>query len=262
MYEGYVSSGYNHEPTHEDPREGRAELVLYNPTPKPVEATVTVYFSDRAPATLAAVPVKPETNARLVTPDVAPEVFTNCGFWGARVTSATPLILNLISSARIRHPKPRFSGADMNFQDTKLHKEWFYGDGLWLEWNKFYKGDLSKAPFPFNELEYYHFLNPNPRDAQIEMRIKYSDRDAHDINRPEGVIGSTQTQRWTLKAERVLVWSNLEQVPYCVPFTARVYSSEPITTTAVRYIYGLRGFDEWGLQPHMDLWAIPGPLPE
>lgn len=253
MYENYLSSGYTHRPTAEDPRQGRGELVLYNPTPELCEATMTVYFADREPVTLPPTKVKPETNELVVMPGLAPQVFTDCGFWGAKVVSTTPLVLNLIGAVRVMPEQPVRRGGTMNFLGTKLHREWYYADGLWIDYHRFYKGDLSKASFPFNELEYYYFLNPNSRPVEIEMTLWYCRGGARE--------GQKEVLHFQLPAERVMVWNNYEKIPPCQAYTAEIRSNEPITTTAIRYIYGLHGLEEWGLQAHMPLWALPGPLP-
>jgi hypothetical protein len=247
LFENYLASGFTHAATKEDPRNGGGELVLYNPTCEPSEATMTVYLANREPAMLSPVAVKPETNALVVMPGLAPEVFTDCGFWGAKVLSTTPLMLNFIDGIRIVVEKPRFRGGCTNFHGTKLHKEWHFPDGLWLEWYKYYNGDTSKAPFPFNELEYYHFLNPNPRDAQVEMTLQFRRLEP-------------KTLHFTVNAERVFVWNNLEKVPYNEPYAVKIVSSEPISASAVRYIYGLCGFEEWGMTVHCAMYGVPGPI--
>jgi hypothetical protein len=250
LYENYLSSGFCKSPTEEDPHRGMAELVLYNPTPEPCEATMTVYFADHGPQTLQPVEIKPETNALVVMPRLAPEVFTDRGFWGTKVLSTTALMLNFINAIRIMDDdRPRFRGGTTNFHGTKLYKEWHFPDGLWLEWNKYYDGDISKAPFPFNELEYYYFLNPNPRDAEVALTLRYRNLDS-------------TTMHFTVKAERVSVWNNLDKVPYNQPYAVKILSSEPISTSAVRYIYGLRGLDEWGMQVHCAMYGVPGPIIE
>lgn len=253
-YENYLSSGFCKSPTEQDPRRGMAELVLYNPTPEPSQATMTVYFADREPQTIPPLEVKPETNALVVMPRLAPTVFTNCGFWGARVLSTTPLILNFINAIRIMDDqRPRFRGGTTNFHGTSLHREWHFPDGLRLDRTKHYDGDTSGAPSPFNEFEYYYLLNPNPRDTQVEMALRMSSSAHHQ--QPEPLV-----LHLTVKAERVFAWSNLDQVPCNRPYAARIMSSEPISASAVRYICGLRGLDEWGMQVRCAMYGVPGPI--
>lgn len=260
VYERYISSGFTRQPTEDDPRSGRGEFVLFNPTEQPCEATMTVHFVDRPPKVVPPIQVAPESNTVVVFPRLAPEVFTNCGFWGARIAGNTPLMLNLISSVRVRGKETKFRGGTTCSRGQKLNTEWYFPDGLWLEWNKFYEGDLSKAPFPFNELEYYHFLNPNPRPAQIRMTLNYCSREA---GHPRGKLaGQKQVFDFELDAERVMAWDNMDKVRYCQPYTVKVVSSEPIATTSNRYIYGLTGFAEWGQTLHVSQWAVSGPLPD
>jgi hypothetical protein len=247
VYENYLSSGFCHEPTAEDPRGGVTELVLYNPTSKVSEATLTVYFEDREPCSLSSITVQAETNALAVMPRVAPEVFADCGFWGARVLSTTPLVLNVIGGVHITRGKRTFSGGVTNFRGTKLHHQWHFPDGLWLEWKKFHQGDVAKAKFPFNELEHYHFLNPHPRDAEVTMTLQFRTREQ-------------TTMHFTVKAERMFIWENIEKVPHNRPYGVKIVSSESISTSAVRYVYGLHGLEEWGMQVHCAMWGVPGPL--
>lgn len=248
MYENYLAAAFIHEPTPEDRRSGAPEIVLYNPTPQACEAALTVYYTDRDPATLPSVPVKAETNALLMLPQAAPGLLRHVGFVGFKVDSSTPLMVNLINGVRLSVPQPRYRGGCTNFHGTKLDREWRVPDGLWLEWNKRFDGDLSKAPFPFNELEHYHFLNPHPRDVEMEMIIQYRSKEP-------------VTRHVTLKAERVWVWDNLGQVDWVHGYTVRALASEPIAVEAIRYIYGLTGLDEWGMTVHCAMYAIPGPVP-
>ncbi len=246
-YVNYISSGFTHKANAEDPRNGFGELVLYNPTPEPSEAVMTVYFTDRDPQTLPPISVKPETNALVVMPGLAPEVFTDCGFWGARVHSTTPLMLNFIDGVRIIAKRLRFRGGCTNFHGTKLHTEWHFPDCLWLDWKRTYDGDLSKAPYPYNELEYVHILNPGAQDVDVAMTLLYRNLE------PE-------TRHFTISAERVWVWSNFEQVPFNQPYATRLVASAPVSASIVRYNYGLDGFDDWGMTVHCAMYGVPGPI--
>ena len=246
-YENYLSSGFTRSAIKEDPRRGGGELILYNPTSEPCEATTIVYFSDREPHMLPPELVKPEANILVIMPGWAPGVFTDCGFWGSKTISTTPLFLNLINGIRYVVEKPRFRGGCTNFHGAKLHKEWYFPNGIWCDWNQYYKGDLGQATSPFNELEYYHFLNPNPHAAEVAMTLQYRYLDP-------------VTLRFTVEAERVFVWENREQVPCNQPYAAKIVSNQPISVSAVRYVYGLRGLDEWGMHVHCSLYGVPGPI--
>ncbi len=249
LYENYLPAAFGHTPSKEDPRRGAAELVLYNPTPDPCQATMTVYYTDRPPRTLPPIAVRPETNELVVMPGLAPDAFTDCGFWGARIVSTTPLMLNLIDGVRIVVEKPRFRGGCTNFHGTKLHKEWHIPDCLWLEWNLALKGDLARAPWPFNELEHLHILNPNPRPAEVDIAFRYRKLEH-------------TTMHVTIPAERVWQWENKDKVPFNQSYSLKIVSSEPVSAAEVRYIYGLRGLDEWGMTVHCAMYGVPGPFPE
>ncbi len=247
LYENYLSSGITRSPTKEDARRGGGELILYNPTSEACEATTTVYFIDREPCVLPAELVKPEANILVVMPGWAADVFTECGFWGAKVISTTPLFLNFIDGIRYVVEQPRFRGGCTNFHGTKLHTQWYFPDGIWRDWNQYYKGDLGQATVPFNELEYYHFLNPNRHDAQLAMTLQYRNLEP-------------ATLHFTVQAERVWVWENRGQVASNQPYAVRITSDEPISVCAARYVYGLRGLDEWGMHVHCSLYGVPGPI--
>jgi hypothetical protein len=244
-YETYVSSGFCHTPPQSDRRYGVAELVLYNPTTTPAQATITAYFERRVPYVLPPVEVKPETNNSLSFPEAAPAVFTDCGFWGAKIESNVPLAANILSGYKNMLGQALFTGGSTSFNGTALDRVWQFPDGLWLEWIKFYNGDRAMAPFPFNELEHYIVLNPHPDDLEVEFILQYQRR-VHE------------TQRVLLRGERMWVWENLGKVDYNANYTVKVVSPKPVTASAVRYIYGLNGLDEWGVQVHCAMFGVPG----
>ncbi len=250
MYENYVSSGICKKPTRQDTLDGMTELLLYNPTDRPSAITMTVFFADRAPHTFEPVDLPAESNRVLVMPDMERTVFEDCGFWGARFESTTPLVvilIDLVGALTNPCPDAAFKGGVTHFLGTKLHTQWHFADGLWLDWKRFYHGDLGKAPFPYNELEYYYVLNPGPHDAQVEMTLQYRHLDH-------------ATVLLSVPARRVAVWCNYEQVPYNQPYGVKLLSTEPIATTSVRYIYGLNGFADWGLNLHFGMPAEPGSI--
>jgi hypothetical protein len=246
----YVSGGLCRRPRRRDVLDGYTELLLYNPTDQSSTVTMTAYFERRAPHVFAPFELAAETNVVLVAPTMDRAVFEDCGFWGARFESSTPLIavlISLVGDLGNPCPDPMFKGGATHFLGTDLHTQWHFADGLWLDWKRAYNGDVSKAPFPFNELEYYYFLNPGPQDAAVEMTLQYRNL-AHT------------TMQLTVPSGRTSGWCNFEQVPYNQPYGVSVRSSEPITTTSVRYIYGLNGFDDWGLNIHIGMPAEPGPI--
>ena len=246
QYETYVAGGFCGKAQKPLDLEGFIEMMLYNPTTTPCQATMTAYFEKGEPHTFAPVEVPPEGNHLLVMPSFAPDVFEDCGFWGARFQSNTPLVADLISGVGHYHPDDSFKGGCVMSLGNALNNEWHFADGLWLEWNRFYKGDLSKAPFPFNEIEYYYFLNPGDRPAKADMTLRF--RNIEHV-----------TFHLQVPAQRVLTWCNFEKIPYVQPYAAKVMSDEPVFTTSTRYIYGLTGFEEWGVYTHCAMPAKPGP---
>lgn len=245
-YDNYFTCAFCHTPLQGDFRQGQTELVLYNPAPEPCSCTLTAYFTDKPPVTLPMVNLKPETNELLIMPDVAPQVFKDCGFWGAKVSSSGPFTLNVIDGYVNQDPsRPMFHGGCTNFHGTKLDAEWRFPDGLWLEWMKLYKGDASKAPFPFNESELYFFLNPHTYPVEMDLIIQYHHK-------------PYTTHHIILQAEHLYVWDNYEKVDFVQNYTLRALSSAPITASAVRLLYGLKGLQEWGTVVHCAMHGIPG----
>lgn len=246
-HESYVSSGICKKPLAQGDLAGSTRVVLCNPMDLACQVEMTVYFQDREPHTCEPIEVGPQRNALLVMPDVAPAVFEDCGFWGARFVSTRPVIVDLVDGLSYHHADDTFQGGCTNFLGTHLHPQWYFADGLWLEWKRFHQGDTSKAPFPFNEIEYYHFLNPGPRDAKVDMTLQYRNLEH-------------TTFHLAVPAHRVYVWCNYEKIPYNQPYGVKVVSTEPISTSSTRYIYGLNGFEEWGLHTHCGMPAEPGPM--
>ena len=226
---------------------GGLELLLYNPTLRDGETTMTVYFTDREPHTFAPVKVPAESNYLLIMPEMDPAIFDDCGFWGARFESDVPMLADTIGGMSYYHPDERYAGCAPTFAGVDLHTEWHYADGLWRDWRRHFRDDLSKAPTPFNELDYFFFLNPGKRDARVDMTLRFRNTDHITIH-------------LTVPAERVRVWNNYERIPSNEPYAVKIISSEPIATSSVRFIYGLHGFEEWGLKARCAQYPKPGPI--
>ena len=56
------------------------------------------------------------------------------------------------------------------------------------------------------------------------------------------------------------VWKNMDNVVNNQPYAAKIVSTEPVSASAVRYVYGLRGLEEWGMQVHSSMYGVPGPV--
>ncbi|MGQ9683453.1 MAG: hypothetical protein ACUVX9_13005 [Anaerolineae bacterium] len=246
----YSMGGISKLPTTSDKLDGWTEVFLYNPTSTLCRARITAYFEDREPVTLdPAEEIKPQNSHLLVMPRWHPEVFNDAGFWALKLetnTALDPIVIQVMKPYEDMAKDTTFKGGVSNLLPCQLHREWYFADGLWLNWTDYLKGDIAKAPFPFNELEYYYFLNPGDRPAQVDMTLQF--------RRLEPM-----TFHLKVPARRLLAWCNWGKIPYNQPYGVKVASTEPIATTSVRYIYGLRGFDEWGIQLHCAMPAKPGP---
>ena len=209
---------------------------------------MTVYFEDKPPvAVKEPIYVKSTTNALLVMPEMNPDLFKDCGHWGACFESSTPLIINSICLDGLEHEERGYRGGVQSVMGTELRAQWFFADGVFLQWAKYYKGDISKAPFPFNELEYYYLLNPSEDDAHIKMTLHYRNLDHIELD-------------FILPSQRLYVWDTENKVEICEPFAVKLDSDRPIATSYVRYIYGLTGKQEWGMHVHFALAGTPGPI--
>jgi hypothetical protein len=128
---------------------------------------------------------------------------------------------------------------------TGLSSLWYYADGVFLDWTSYYQGDIGRAPFPFNELEVYYFLNPHPEPVRLGMTLQYR-------NLPHTAM------EFTLPPQRLFKWETQDRLPPCEPFGVKLEAEKPIATSYVRCIYGLRGKDEWGQHVHFALAGTPG----
>ncbi|MCK4374232.1 MAG: hypothetical protein KAX19_02850, partial [Candidatus Brocadiae bacterium] len=108
--------------------------------------------------------------------------------------------------------------------------------------------DPETAPFPFNEFEWYHVLNPNMQDARVTMKCYYGD-------------GTRETYDYTVGAERVHWIDNYRMVKPNNPFGIRFVSDQPIVVESERFIYGLHSMEEWGAHVHCPRPGLPAPLP-
>lgn len=248
MYTYYACNGFCKKATTTDPSYGFNEVVLYNPAKTPAAVKLKVYFTDRPPLYWERdILVKAETNELLVFPEMDQAVFNNCGHWAAQYESTHPLLINHICLDGIANPNLTYQGGVQSVMATGLNQEWYYADGVFLDWVSYYKGDYSKIPFPFHELEVYYFLNPNPEPAQINIELQYRNIDK-------------QTIKIIVNPERLAFWNTLDQLPPCEPFGVKIMADQPIATSYVRYIYGLQGIDEWGMHVHFALAGSPGPI--
>ena len=246
----YGLAGLSQEPASLDQVAGWTEVFMYNPTHSPNEVRVTAYFEEKDPFSFPDVyQIAPQTSALFVMPEVAPVAFDNTGFCGLRFESTRhldPIMIQLNGSQATLTELPAFKGGCSHLLGVGLASEWHFADGLWLDWKRFYQGDLSKAPFPFNQLENYFFLNPGSAEARVELILQY-----RNIER--------DTVHLTVAPGRCLAWCNYEKVPYNQPYAVKIVSSDPIAASSARYVYGLNGPGEWGINLHCGMPGQPGP---
>jgi len=244
MYEYYISSGVCMKPEGIGTLSGFAEIILYNPCEDVVsDVDITVYFEDKQPRAIKPVAVQPGRNFLLVMPDCDPGVFENCGHFGAKFVSTTPLVVEPIGGPSLYHETNTYQGGCPNFWGTKLHTQWHFADGLWI-----LHENPDAAIWPFNEIEEYYFLNPNKEDARLDITLQFRNIEHMSF-------------KLAAKAESLVVWRNYKRIPYGQPYGMKVISTQPISAASNRFVYGMRcGFNEWGLHPHCAMPGEPGPI--
>jgi hypothetical protein len=241
----YACNGFCNRPDDVDPRYGLTEVVLYNPGAAQARVDLKIYLETDDPLTYSApILIEPRTNELLVMPELAPAIFEDCKRWGVRYRSTQPLLINSITLDGISHADAHYQGGVQSVLATQLHRDWLYADGVLLDWTSFYGGDTQRAPFPFNELEHYYFLNPNLAPAKLTIKLHYRNLEPDSIT-------------LEIPAQRLLTWTPEGHVPVCEPFGVSIHSDCPIATSYVRYIYGLHGIGEWGMHVHFAQAGTP-----
>jgi hypothetical protein len=241
----YIANGFNANPSEVGEYYGGTELRFWNPTSFDTTVRMTVYYSDRNPVQLPEFPIKAGGNPLLVYPKDDPEHFKDVGPWGMKLVSDSIIMVDHIGGRGRKGPPEHEKfrgGCNDSLAKDRLSRLWYFSDGLALIW------DPDTAPFPFNEFEWYHVLNPNKQDAQVTMKCYYSD-------------GSREDYEYTVKAERVQFIDNYGMVKTNNPFGIRFVSDQPVVAESERFIYGLRGgFNEWGAHLHCPRPGLPAPL--
>jgi hypothetical protein len=245
----YFANGFAKVATAEDRLAGRSQLRFYNPMDADNEVRMVVYFDNRPPEELIRFTLKPNNNDQMLTlPANFPGFFDGSKAWGARIESTYPVLALNVLSAGVIAPNgdlwfgdSRYKGSNVGAHATRrLEKQWFFGDGLVL------KGEKETETQRFNEYEWYHILNPNPRDAEIELHCYYRS-------------GESDVFKFTVKAERVRIFDNKELVRPNVPHAVECRSSEPVLVSADRFIYDFKNTEDWGAWLHANHEGIPGP---
>jgi len=240
----YISNGFCKKPTETDTRKGMTELRFFNPMKWDTQVKMTVYYTDKPPAQLPDLHIKGEGNPLLVFPHHHTEFFDDCGPWGMKLVSDTTLIIDHILIAGRQGPPDNVKyqgGVNDSLAKPRLSRLWYFGDGLALVW------DPNNAPWPFNEFEWYHILNPNKQNANVTMKCYYGD-------------GTREAYSYSVGAERVFLIDNYQMVKTNNPYGIRFMSDQPIIVESERFIYGLHSMGEWGACIHCPRPGVPAPL--
>jgi len=261
----YICNGFCKSPTLHDRRRGFSELRFWNPTALETTVRMRVYFSDRPPEDLAEITIPPYENPLLVFPFHNEAVFAEAGPWGMRLVSESLIMADHILVAGDAAKGDPLKGADVPSVQllggffgppdrtqyaggvgdclirSRLARAWYFSDGIII------KTDPERPPFPFSEFEWYHILNPGPREAKVQMH-RYVSGGRHDMI------------EYAVAAERVLLISNYDPKASTVAYGIRFESTEPVCIESERFIYSYKGLDDWGSHIHCQRPGLPAPL--
>ncbi len=247
----YIANGFCHTPTDTDKRYGITELRIFNPLPTETSVRMTAYYQDRAPRELPSFTIPGGRTPLLVFPDASfmesdyREYFQDCGPWGMKLVSDSPLVADHILSAGLQGPpgNVKYSGGVCDtLMHPRLSRLWYFGDFI-----KIVHKDPANAPFPFDEYEWYHILNPHKTEAQVVFRMVRWD-------------GSTEHREFVVPPERVLMFDNFDWYDSTVGGGFRAVSNVPVLVECERMIHGHGSLTEWGVHIHCPRPGVPAPL--
>jgi hypothetical protein len=243
----YIANGYCANARQTGDMAGMSELRFWNPTSSPNSLRMTVYYADKPPVDLPEYSIGPEANPLLVFPQNYPEQFDGCGPWGMKLVSDTMLLADHILYARHEGPPDNVmyrGGVGDTLVKTRPSRLWYFSDGIRI------KHKQVKPPFPFNEYEWYHILNPNAQPAHVVMRWVHGPGRHEDFHH-------------TVGAQRILMIDNYDYDRFtgvAVCYGIRFISDQPIIVESERVIYGQTGKEEWGAYIHCQRPGLPAPL--
>lgn len=238
----HIANGICRAPTRDSALHGRSELRVFNPGDAAAEIAMRVYYADRPPTDLRPWTLGPHANRYIAIPQLDPDAFTDVGPWGMTITAAALVLTDHILVAGLCGDSEdvRYAGgvADVLARPT-LAQTWHFADGLRLLF------DPDRAPLPHNQFEWYHLLNPGPRDATVVMTCIYD--------------ADTRTRReLLLPARRVMLIDNLDTARPNRGHGIRFDSDQPLLIESTRMIHDLRGLAQWGAQIHTPRPGWPG----
>lgn len=252
-YTSYISAGLQRE--RKEAREelwGGFEVFLYNPTWEPCDAQMTIYFEGREPHTIDnPIHLAPKCSYLQVTNNTAPDVLKDVGFWGAKYETNVPMIPILIFATGGFGGEGldgSLTGGVTHFLGTDLSVDWILPNSIWRT-QPAQMGGSPLAPPAFSEFEITYLLNPGPRDAVVTIALQYR-------SLPHAKV------HLTVPAQRLLTWRNHGRVAPDEPYAMRILASEPINTSAVRYLHDPAGLAEKGVFVRCGMPAVPTPITE
>jgi hypothetical protein len=247
----YIANGFCREADDADPRFGVSELRIFNPLPTETSVRMTVYYADRDPVSLPEFCIKGEGTPLLVFPKASfnpgdySEYFGNCGPWGLKMESDTPLLTDHILSAGHKGPEDdvRYRGGCCDkLAQPRLSRLWYFADGI-----KIRHKDPANAPFPFDEFEWYHVLNPHREEAHVSFEFCRWD-------------GKHENHAFVVPPRHVLMFDNYDWYDSTIGYGFRVKSNVPILPESERIIHAHGSLIEWGAHIHCPRPGVPAPL--
>jgi hypothetical protein len=250
----YLANGFCREANGKDKRYGMSELRFFNPLPTPATVTMTVYYADREPAELPALTITGHQDPLLVFPHASygasdyRKHFSDCGPWGMKFVSETPVLADHIFCAGVQGPSGnvKYAGGvcDMLIQ-PRLSCLWYFADLIRIIHKDI--AQTAAGPFPYHEFEWYHILNPNEKPAAVKLIFYRWD-------------GKEEGRDFAVAGRRVLMFDNYDWYKQTIGGGARFVSDIPVLVESERMIYGLKGLDEWGAHIHCPRPGTPAPL--
>ncbi len=260
----YSANGFSHVPTEEDRRYGFFDYIFWNPHLYKVKVDITIYYEKKSPVKMESFELEPESiDKKIVFPQDYPNLVVDGGSVGAKiVTNALIFVETIMSAGELgSHAKTlrtdegdnrifRGGVADM-LAEPRTCNLWYFADGYLIQKDQPYEsgGDVEESKASFSEIEWYHVLNPNKRDAEVTMQCFYLDRTRDSFSYKVG-------------AERVLMFDNYNLVKPNLRYGIKFISTEPVVVQCERLIHDLSksGRDDWGMATHTPRPGIPAPL--
>jgi len=250
-YESFLANGYAKNIEGDDRWVGMSELRMFNPSTLPTRIDITLYFDNKDPVQLDESKIDPLKNDFImVIPGNLAQHFEKSNAWGMRIVSDVPIMVDHILVAGVAGPGDKSlmgnytlkGGVSNQLAQPRAATEWYFGDGYELVYQH-----ESTAPFPFNEFEWYHILNPGPEDTEVTLHCYYDN-------------GEYDAFEFLVKSQRVRIVSNRGLVRTNHAYGMIVTSTKPIVVQAERFIRDFHEFQDWGAWIHNSRPGVPAPF--